>query len=252
MKLAVFADIHANIWALEAVLADAKQRGVTVFLNLGDVLYGPLRPRETYERLMQERFAATVQGNQDRQICEATASEWSANPTLAYVVSDLGREPVKWLEELAPTARLGDGIFLCHGTPASDTTYLLEDVDSGRPVVRSAASILALLGDVTESVVLCGHTHIPRLVELPDGRIVVNPGSVGLPAYADESPVRHAMETYSPHASYAVVERSERSWGVSFYRVPYDYEQAARAAESQGREDWARALRTGWMTGPAA
>ncbi|MGD0201239.1 MAG: metallophosphoesterase family protein [Bryobacteraceae bacterium] len=251
MKLAVFADIHANVWALEAVLADATERGVTAFLNLGDVLYGPLRPRETYERLMNVSFAATVQGNQDRQICETTASESSANPTLAYVVSDLGREPVKWLQELAPTARFGDGVFLCHGTPTSDTTYLLEDVDSGHPMVRPAASILALLGGVTEPVVLCGHTHIPRLVELPDGRIIVNPGSVGLPAYADESPVRHVMETYSPHASYAIVERGERGWGVSFHRVAYDHGQAARAAESHGREDWARALRTGWMTGPA-
>jgi diadenosine tetraphosphatase ApaH/serine/threonine PP2A family protein phosphatase len=118
-------------------------------------------------------------------------------------------------------------------------------------MVRPAASILALLGGVTEPVVLCGHTHIPRLVELPDGRIIVNPGSVGLPAYADESPVRHVMETYSPHASYAIVERGERGWGVSFHRVAYDHGQAARAAESHGREDWARALRTGWMTGPA-
>jgi putative phosphoesterase len=252
MKLAVLADIHANVWALEAVLADANKRGVTAVLNLGDVLYGPLRPRETSERLMSVSFAATVQGNQDRQICEATTSELSANPTLAYVVSDLGREPVKWLEALAPTARFGNQVFLCHGTPTSDTTYLLENVDSGRPVVRSAASILALLGDVTEPVVLCGHTHIPRLVELPDGRMVVNPGSVGLPAYADETPVRHAMETYSPHASYAIVERGERSWGVSFHRVAYDHEQAAHVAESHGREDWARALRTGWMTGPAA
>ena len=63
-RLAILADIHANVWALDAVLKHAKQRGLDAFVNLGDTLYGPLKPHATYERLLHENVLATIQGNQ--------------------------------------------------------------------------------------------------------------------------------------------------------------------------------------------
>jgi predicted phosphodiesterase len=65
MKIGVLSDIHGNVLALKAALADAKLRAVERFINLGDILYGPLKPRNTFE-LLQTTDAVTTQGNQDR------------------------------------------------------------------------------------------------------------------------------------------------------------------------------------------
>ena len=244
-RFAVLADIHANVWALEAVLADAKQHGITDFVNLGDIVYGPLKPRETYERLRKENMLATISGNQDREIWQATPEELAANPTLAHVVRELPEDAIQWLKLLPSTAVIAGEILLCHGTPASDSTYFLEDVSSGQPLLHKEATIFKLLGDVSDPVVLCGHTHIPRLVRLRTGQTILNPGSVGLPAYDDAHPVPHVMETHSPHAAYAVMEKDSDGWNFSFHGVAYGWDEAARHAQALGRPDWALRLTTG-------
>ncbi len=251
-RLGVIADIHGNALALDAVLRDARLRGIQRFIDLGDILYGPMQPLETYRMFRDIPLVGSVAGNQDRKVYEATPADLAANPNLDFVVTELGPAPIAWLRTLAPTATLFGELFLCHGTPSSDSTYLLEDVSSGRPVVRPEHEILELLGGVRESVVLCGHSHLPRVVRLSSGQTVVNPGSVGLPAYNDEEPVPHFMETYSPHAAYAVLEKSGGEWGVSLHRVVYDWNEAARQARSLHAEDWALGLGTGRMATPLA
>lgn len=233
----VIGDIHGNAWALEAVISDAHRRGVSEFVDLGDVLYGPLAPRRTFELLKNIKLVAQVRGNQDRLIFEGTPT-----PTLDWVRGDLGNEPLRWLAALPVSASHQDWI-LCHGTPSSDMTYLLEDVSSGFARVKSEPQIEALLGETLTPQVLCGHTHVQRLVRLSSGRIIVNPGSVGLPAFDDEEPVRHVIESFSPHARYAIIERST----VSFLHVEYDWNAAAKKARELGRDDWARGLSTGRM-----
>jgi diadenosine tetraphosphatase ApaH/serine/threonine PP2A family protein phosphatase len=235
----ILADIHGNAWALEAVLRDAARRGVVEFVDLGDVLYGPLAPRRTYELLRGVNLVAQVKGNQDRFIVDGAP----ANPTLDFVRADLGPEPVAWLASLPAGTVFGDWL-LCHGSPASDTAYLLEDVSTGHPRVRGESEIRALLGDETARWILCGHTHVARLVSLAStGQTILNPGSVGLPAYDDDAPVPHFMESFSPHACYATVDRGV----VSFHRVPYDWGAAAARARELGREDWARGIAAGRM-----
>jgi putative phosphoesterase len=244
-SIAILADIHANIWALDAVLSDVHRRGADVLLNLGDVLYGGLEPRATFERLQREDVLLTVRGNQDRQIYDASERERRSNPTLDFVIRDLGVAAVEWLRSIPETAVFENEVFLCHGTPFSDETYLLEDVSSGRPLLKPEGEILRLLGDVRHPVILCGHTHIPRLVRLASGQIILNPGSVGLPAYSDDQPVPHAMENYSPHASYAILTRANGGWDVAFHKVAYDHEKASQVAASRGRSDWATSILTG-------
>jgi putative phosphoesterase len=244
-KLGVIADIHGNAWALEAVLRHAERSGVRRFVNLGDILYGPLQPRETYRILQRTNVVASIAGNQDRLIFDATADDRGKNQTLAFVTANLGSEPIAWLRSLPATAVIDGRVLLCHGTPASDTTYLLEDVSSGRPVARAEPAIVELLGGVQEPVVLCGHTHIPRMVQLSGGRLVVNPGSVGLPAYDDDAPLKHFMETHAAHASYAVLEETSLGWNVSFHRIAYPWDKAAKQARDLNREDWARGITTG-------
>lgn len=242
--IAVLGDIHANIFALREVLADARRRGVDTLVNLGDTLYGPLAPRATYDLLCENR-CITISGNQDRMLLEATEEMCTGNPTLRFVLDQVAGEPMEWLKTLPQDLELANGPYLCHGAPGDDLVYLLEDISSGSPVLRDNQAIHGLLGECRAPVVLCGHTHQPRLVTLDTGQIILNPGSVGLPAYNDDAPLPHAMENYSPHASYAILEQEEQGWNAAFINVPYDHRQAAAAAEQQGRHDWAGFLTTG-------
>ena len=244
-KTAVLSDIHANIWALEAVLEDIHTRGITAVVNLGDSLYGPLAPGKTYERL-RDLDMLSVSGNQDRLIVDTPSADMAANATLAFVREALPAAALTWLRRMPEQTVLNEELFLCHGVPGSDRIYLLEDVAGGQPMLRSPQAIAGLLAAIEVPVILCGHSHLPRLVQLPDGRLVVNPGSVGLPAYADEKPAPHRMETFAPHARYAVIEKTVSGWNAELIGLTYDWREAVTAAELQGRSDWSRALATGW------
>ena len=244
MKLAVISDIHGNVFALKAVLDDLGNRGVDRILNLGDIFYGPIAPKATYD-LLQQYEIVTIQGNQDRQVYESSSDEIVANPAMAFVLDELQGEPLNWLRSLPHEFHLSDDVYLCHGGPNDDLLYLLENVESGYPVVRSDTEITALLKGEQASLVLCGHTHVPRSVMLDSGQLIVNPGSVGLPAYADDLPAVHRMENYSPHASYAVIENLCNGWRVEHCKVAYDVNLAVGQCKKLQRNDWVGFLKTG-------
>lgn len=104
----------------------------------------------------------------------------------------------------------------------------------------------AQLDGIDAPLMLCGHTHKPRLVELARGRRVLNPGSVGLQAFRDSGPPSWAIATGSPHARYALLHREDGRWRVESRVVPYDWDAAVAAARSAVREDWVAPLATGW------
>ncbi|MGE4421778.1 MAG: metallophosphoesterase [Pseudodesulfovibrio sp.] len=237
--LAVLADIHGNTAALKAVLAHARARGLTRFVNLGDTFYGPLDPAGTWAAL-QDLPMPTVLGNQDRILLD------DAPPPAVRAVRDLlGPDALAWLRILPGTLRLEPDVLLCHGTPKDDAAYLLEDVATGLPAPRGEQAVLAdLLPEAGEcTLVLAGHSHHAGLATA-GGITVVNPGSVGLPAYDDDQPP-HVMASGSPRAAYAVVSRTAEGWDAEFVEVDYDWESAAALARKNGREDWARWLSTG-------
>jgi hypothetical protein len=151
------------------------------------------------------------------------------------------------------TLQLADGaVFACHGSPAGgDVEYLLEDVAGGRAVLAPEMTISArLVGIGDASVVLCGHSHVPRIVRA-GSVLVVNPGSVGWAAYNDTQPSPHAVEVGSPHARYAIVTRTAAGWSSELRGVPYDWEAAALQAGRHGRPDIAYAVRTGRISSDA-
>ncbi len=242
-RYAVLSDIHGNSWALKAVLEDIRIKGVRELINLGDIFYGPLDPAWT-ARLLDKHRMDTVRGNEDRVIYEATEKK-GKNPTLEYVNSRLREAEIHWLRQLPGTEIVGEEIFLCHGTPDSDTEYLLEEVRNDRVDLRSEEDIAKLVKDIGCPVIVCGHSHVAKTVSLRDGRTIVNAGSVGLPAYSDDLPQFHKMEAGSPHASYILLERKDEDWDCEFVKVAYDWEKAAEQAEINGRTDWAHWLRTG-------
>ncbi|MNT06472.1 Calcineurin-like phosphoesterase superfamily domain protein [compost metagenome] len=141
-------------------------------------------------------------------------------------------------------------MLLCHGTPDSDLTYFLETVEPTQLRMATAAEIDARLGTVEAGteLVACGHTHLPRVMHASNGTLIVNPGSVGLQAYGDEHPHPHHVETGSPDARYALVERHDHGqWTCTLVTVPYDHAAMAALAAANGRADWAHALATGRM-----
>ena len=241
--IAVIADIHGNVWALEAVLADIQRRGITTIINLGDHVYGPMAPAATIERILREPMM-NISGNEDR--CLFLPVDEAVNfSSYHFVRSQLNAEQLAWLEALPQTTIVGD-IFCCHGTPDSDTTYMLETVTEHGVSLTSGERIHTYLEGITQSVVVCGHTHIPRTVWMPDGWQVVNPGSVGWPAYSDDTPYPHVMEAGSPHARYSILEQQPNGWwNVEHVALVYDWAQAAAACRRSGREDWAHWIETG-------
>jgi hypothetical protein len=128
------------------------------------------------------------------------------------------------------------------------------ELDGSRPATHAEIEARAATpGAPAARLIACGHTHVPRLVQTASGCTIVNPGSVGLPAYEDdhpmappEQPAVYYVETGSPHASYAIVEDVGTGWDASFHRVRYDWESAAVCAARNGRPEWAHALRTGF------
>ncbi len=100
---------------------------------------------------------------------------------------------------------------------------------------------------IAQSLILCGHTHLARAVQLRDGRLIVNPGSVGSPGYRDTHPFPHVIEAGTPDARYAILELVGGSWRVTFRHVPYDHDAMAALARQNGQPELASALATGWI-----
>lgn len=245
MKLAAIADIHGNCLALEAVLADIKQMGAALTVNLGDHVSGPLEAARTAELLMALGLPS-IRGNHDRSLVDTPPDRLGASDSAAN--TELTVEQKNWLGSLSPTLIVKDEVFLCHGTPSSDTDYWLESVTAdGNVVTTPIETIEQAAEDVDFPLILCGHTHIPRAIRLRDGRMVVNPGSVGCPAYLDDSPVEHRVETGTPDACYALLEKRDGQWSVCFRHVRYDHLAMAEMARKAGRPSWASALATGWI-----
>jgi putative phosphoesterase len=245
MRIAVLADIHGNVRALRAVMDDLKQVAPDRVLNLGDTVSGPLEAAETADLLISLAWT-TIRGNHDRQLLDRPAEQM--RPSDQAAAGELKNHHSAWLSTLDASAEVED-LLLCHGTPDSDTTYLLETVEpDGRVRIATGAEVARRLDGTSARTVLCGHSHMARIVALDDGRVVINPGSVGLPAYTDIEPVRHSMEMGAPFARYAVLERRKASepWEVSFRVVAYDWGAAADRASAKGRADWAHCLRTGF------
>lgn len=242
-RLALISDIHGNVAALEAVLADLDARGIEAVVNLGDHVSGPLWPGETAALLMARGWPS-IRGNHDRMVTDDPPA--SHGPSDAFAAAAIDDAQRAWLAALPATLDVPDWqLFLCHGVPADDRLYLLESPVDGRLVAARPDQIARRLGDVHAGIVASGHSHIPRVVQ-HHGTLIVNPGSVGLPAYEHTGAHAHVSEVGSPLARYAVLERDAGGTRVVSVALPYDVAAAAARTDANGRPDWAHALRTGY------
>jgi diadenosine tetraphosphatase ApaH/serine/threonine PP2A family protein phosphatase len=206
--LAVLYDIHGNLLALEAVLAEVEVTGVDRFLLGGDYGTPSPAPHETLARLRELPAATWIRGNGERWLREPPEI-----PEVIQVYEEfegmLTDEEIDRLYGLPVSAEL-DGILYVHGSPISD-------VESFAPLPEEGEE--RLLGGVRERTIVFGHSHQQFRRPGPDGTDLVNPGSVGMPLDGD---VRAAWATWDG--------------GFEFRRTEYDVERAAAAYRSMGGE----------------
>ncbi len=233
MRIAVLADIHGNILALDAVLSDLERRGgADLVVNLGDCVSGPLWPAETMQRL-EALDAPTVRGNHDRRVLSDPLDEMAPSDRFAY--NRLTLDQREWLGALPLLTEVVPSVLIFHARPDHDERYLTEVIADGRLARAPRSVIEKRLGtlDPRFRLLLSGHSHRPDLIRLTDGRILFNPGSVGCPAYHDDDAPAHVSEQGTPHARYGLVDlgRSKEVLRIDCFAVAYDHESAAKRAE---------------------
>jgi diadenosine tetraphosphatase ApaH/serine/threonine PP2A family protein phosphatase len=198
--LALLYDIHGNLPALEAVLADAERAGTTRYWLGGDYALFGAWPRETVERLRGLENAMWIRGNGERWTADPAAApdDPVVQGAIAAARAALGADLVRGMCELLALAE-DRGALICHGSPPSDVrSFFPEPADDEAE----------LLDGVRHERVVFGHTHLPfRRVSSVGGIELVNPGSVGIPFDGDT------------RAAYALVDRDG---AVEHRRVEYD------------------------------
>ncbi len=244
MRLAIIADVHGNLPALEAVLADVERRGVDRIVNLGDCASGPLWPRETCERLITTGITS-IRGNHDRWVASLRRDDMGVSDRYAF--DELAGCQREWLGQLAPTIEIDTDIIAFHATPDDDNRYLLEDIEQGRLVAARPETVARRLGSAGATIVLCGHSHQQHMMQLPGGPLVINPGSVGCPAYEDPEGTPHVFEAGSPHARYALTTTGDAGLIVDLIAIEYDHMAAVKRARANDRPEWAHGLERGFM-----
>ena len=216
--VAVLYDVHGNLAALEAVLADVETAGATSFLLGGDYAsFGPW-PRETAEMLDGLPAIVRIRGNVERWLREEPEAPESARQflttALAAARESLGPALVERLYRLPEQGEL-DGILVCHGSPLSDIESFAPEPLPGEERMLTGES---------ERTILFGHSHQQFRRAGPNGTLLVNPGSVGAPLDGDS------------RAAWAIYENGE----IGLRRTEYDVERAAAKMRSYG--DWAEPI----------
>jgi len=171
VRVAALSDIHGNLPALEAVLADVARESVDAIVVAGDSVSGPW-PSEVFD-LLAAVGARMVRGNADR-LEEVTRQDgplgaWNADHLGATRLATIAEWPLTLALEVG---RLGT-VLVCHATPVSDEPIYTR--------VTPDDEVVALLGSVAADVCICGHTHMQYDRTLASGLRLVNPGSVGMP-----------------------------------------------------------------------
>jgi putative phosphoesterase len=207
--LGVLYDIHGNLPALERVLAEAEREGVDRWLLGGDYGTPSPWPLETLERLRQLPQAIWIRGNGERWLREPPADRPEVMAVYELFRGGLPEEDVEWLYRLPAQAEL-DGVLYVHGSP-------LSDVESFAP--ESQDDEARMLAGLRDRTIVFGHSHQQFRRPGPQGTMLLNPGSVGMPLDGDR------------RAAWAV-----RTDGgeFEFRRTDYDVERAAAAYREMG------------------
>jgi diadenosine tetraphosphatase ApaH/serine/threonine PP2A family protein phosphatase len=205
--LGVLYDIHGNLPALEAVLADADDAGVDRWLLGGDYGTPSPWPLETLARLKELEPATWIRGNGERWLREPPADRPEVMQVYELFTGGLPDDAVEWLYNLPAQAEV-DGVLYVHGSP-------LSDVESFAPEPEEDEA--RMLAGVRDRLIVFGHSHQQFRRPGPDGTELLNPGSVGMPLDGDS---RAAWATFDGD--------------FTFRRTEYDTQKAADAYRAMG------------------
>ena len=218
--LALLYDIHGNLPALDAVLADAAERGADAYLVGGDVaLCGPW-PEATVARLRELSPATWIRGNGERWTADPDAAPEPVRGATAAARAALGDALVAELDALPQSAPIGDRTRAWHGSPVSDVRSFLPE---------PAEDEAELLDGVSEARLVFGHTHLQFQRAAAAGKIeLVNPGSIGMPFDGDH------------RAAYALLHDDD---AIEHRRLPYDHAAVPAALRARYGD-------AAWLAGP--
>ena len=237
MRYLVLTDIHANLEALDACLADARLHGFDKTLVLGDLVGYGGDPNAVVERIQGLNPAAIVRGNHDKVACgleQAEGFNSVAKSAAIWTLDVLTPAHREWLAALPEgPIDVDDIVEICHGSPFDEDAYIFDELDAVRALKVS-----------NRPLCLFGHTHYPVTFELsndsfenvgsaaapqmqvvmkPGSKYLINPGSVGQPRDGD------------PRAAYAIVDTKVRR--VELYRTRYAVEEAQNKVLKAGLPD---------------
>jgi putative phosphoesterase len=209
VRVAALYDVHGNLAALEAVLAEVARERVDAIVCGGDLVSGPF-PAEVFDRISAWDHAFFVRGNADRFAVERDTRYGGMG---AWCASELGDERLALIAEWPLTVEIGmEGfgrVLFCHAVPSADEPIFTR--------VTPDPEVEELIGEVDADVLVCGHTHVQFDRALSSGLRVVNAGSVGMP-YQGE-----------PGAYWALLGVE-----IELRRTTYDVEAAAAAIRATG------------------
>ncbi len=206
--LGILYDIHGNLDALNAVLADAHETRVDRWLLGGDYGTPSPWPFETLDRLRELENATWIRGNGERWLREPPLDRPEVMSVYELFAGGLPDDVVDWLYGLPPQAEL-DGVLYVHGSP-------LSDVESFAPEPQDDEA--RMLAGVRDRTIVFGHSHQQFRRPGPDGTDLLNPGSVGMPLDGDT------------RAAWATHDDGE----FTFRRTEYDTQKAADAYRAMG------------------
>lgn len=236
MKFAVIADIHSNIYALQAALKDLQEKNIQEIYCAGDLVGYASFPNEVIS-ILKEKNIPTLMGNYDEAIayfkptCGCDYKDEKAaqigNQSISWTkvhTSEESKEYIKSLPKQLEFVAKGKKVLIVHGSPRQINEYLFQD--------KPLEELKEILGLTDAEILICGHTHLPYH-KVIDGKHLINAGSVGKPKHGD------ANGTY-------VIVSVDMEVSVEVVKFAYDVEKTARAIEeSELPNEFAQLLRTG-------
>jgi diadenosine tetraphosphatase ApaH/serine/threonine PP2A family protein phosphatase len=249
MRLAIFSDIHSNLPALEAILADVRNAGIEESWCLGDVVGYGAQPDDCAD-LVREHCSLCLVGNHDLaaldQLDISTFSP-AASAAVKWTRENMGRETVEFLGGLQPASEDRE-VAAYHASPRDPVWEYVLWPDQAAECIRVQAQRVSFIGHSHVALFFALAEPNPRgepaeargaqagagtSLEIGRGRWLINPGSVGQPRDGD------------PRAAW--LELDTESWRAGFHRVEYDIDRAADAIVATGElpEHLARRLYVG-------
>lgn len=235
MRVAVIADIHSNIFALNEVLLDIDTRNADLVVCLGDLVGYAAYPNEVIDMIRESRIL-TIKGNYDEAVGEELVvcgcdypdpkDMENAGISLNWTIDETREDNKEYLKSLPMEVSMDFGgrkVRFVHGSPRRINEYLKEN----------SMEAEAVMADLEEDILVCGHTHKPYCKKY-GSKLLINAGSVGKP------------KTGSPKASYVIIDFGTDDAAIEIHEVDYEYEKTARAIEEAGLpQEFADIIRSG-------